>query len=179
MHKLSKQLPQIGPTAIVLLIALLIYSTACTEPSPDSTVAQAKNDIVAEAKSSTESMTVDELVSKLENNENIVILDCRSETEYELGHLQYSRNVPRGKLEFIAAFGKLGDTDATYVIYCRIDGRGALAAATMTRMGYTDVKYLSGGFKAWVESGHSIYNTHGELKVLNFEKKETEETQNE
>ncbi len=27
-------------------------------------------------------------------------------------------------------------------------------------------------FKAWGESGHSIYNRHGEFKMIAFEKKE-------
>ena len=39
-------------------------------------------------------------------------------------------------------------------------------------MRYTNVKNLQGGFKAWGEAGYSIFNRHGEFKMIAFEKKE-------
>jgi 3-mercaptopyruvate sulfurtransferase SseA len=41
-------------------------------------------------------------------------------------------------------------------------------------LGFTDVAWLEGGFKAWTEAGHSIYNMHGELTIKSFERPEHE-----
>jgi 3-mercaptopyruvate sulfurtransferase SseA len=42
----------------------------------------------------------------------------------------------------------------------------------LTKLGFANVKYLSGGFEPWVKAGYSIYNIHGELMVKEFEKEE-------
>jgi len=49
-------------------------------------------------------------------------------------------------------------------------------AATLKRLGFTEVYYLDGGFEAWAHGGYSIYNPHGELQVLQYEKAESADT---
>ena len=68
---------------------------------------------------------------------------------------------PRGMLEFWA------DPDSPYhraefepssriVLYCASGGRSALAASTLTDLGYTNVAHLEGGLQAWIESGRPV-----------------------
>ncbi|MFP5333203.1 MAG: rhodanese-like domain-containing protein [Acidimicrobiia bacterium] len=68
---------------------------------------------------------------------------------------------PRGMLEFWA------DPDSPYhrtefepsnrvILYCASGGRSALAASTLTDLGYTDVAHLEGGLQAWMESGRPV-----------------------
>ncbi|NNG26205.1 MAG: hypothetical protein HKM87_01655, partial [Ignavibacteriaceae bacterium] len=45
---------------------------------------------------------------------------------------------------------------------------------TLLEMGYKNVLNLEGGFEEWINGGNSIYNYHGELGVINFEKLEEE-----
>jgi rhodanese-related sulfurtransferase len=107
----------------------------------------------------------------MESNKDIVILDVRTEAEYTAGHLKGALWIPRGKLEFMAG-GMIPSTDAEIIVYCRVDSRSALAAATLKDLGFKNVKYLKGGFMAWTKEGHSFFNQHGELTVKEFEKKE-------
>jgi rhodanese-related sulfurtransferase len=62
--------------------------------------------------------------------------------------------VPRRLLEFVAdpsqtCHGpKLGPA-ARLILHCGCGGRSALAASTLTGMGYSPVAHLDGGFTAW------------------------------
>jgi rhodanese-related sulfurtransferase len=132
----------------------------------------ALQEMLVEAQEQVSSLTVDELAAMMEDGSEMTLVDVRTEAEYQAGHLRGALWIPRGKLEFMAAAGKLGSTDDDYVVYCRKDGRASLAAATLKRLGFEKVRYVDGGFESWVTEGHPIYNQHGELMVLEFEKEE-------
>jgi rhodanese-related sulfurtransferase len=134
-------------------------------------IGEVVKEMVTDAKDKTGMISVDELSAIMEADKDIVIVDIRTESEYITGHLKKSIWIPRGKLEFLAG-GKLPSLDAELVVYCRIDSRAALAAQTMTAMGYENVKYLKGGFMEWAKAGYPIYNKHGKLIVEVFEEKE-------
>jgi phage shock protein E len=154
-------------TASFLILTLAIRAQA-------EEVGQALSEMLAEAQEQVESITVEELSSMMEAEHEFTLVDVRTEAEYEAGHLRGAPWVPRGKLEWVAAGGNLGSTDDEIVVYCRKDGRASLAAATLKRLGFENVRYLEGGFESWVASGQSIYNLHGELQVVEYEKNEQE-----
>jgi len=131
--------------------------------------------MIAEAKSRVGSITVADLQAMIDSGQTFALLDVRTEAEYEQGHIGHARWMPRGMLELDAAKGKVGGTGDHLIVYCRKDGRAALAAKTLTELGFDNVKYLEGGFEAWVKAGKSIYNRHGELIVKAFEQPESEE----
>jgi len=127
--------------------------------------------IIGEAKSQTTAVTVEEVKKDMDAGKNFVLLDVRTSEEFKVGHLPKAVNIPRGTLEFM--IGKhFPQKDTEIVVYCRTDARAALCAKTLSDMGYTNVKNLSGAFKAWGEAGYPIYNRHGEFKMVAFEKKE-------
>jgi rhodanese-related sulfurtransferase len=133
-----------------------------------------KKGMISEAKSTVGSVTVDELVEMIDNNDEFTIVDIRTEDEFTQGHLKGSVWIPRGMLEFKAGQGNLEKLDKKYILYCRVDSRSALAAKTLVDLGYQDIAFLKGGFSAWCEAGYSIYNRHGEMAVKSFERDETE-----
>lgn len=68
---------------------------------------------------------------------------------------------PRGMLEFYA------DLQSPYhraefhpsrrtILFCASGGRSALAASTLSQLGYTDVAHLDGGMKAWRSDGRRV-----------------------
>ena len=125
--------------------------------------------IIGEAKSQIAQVTVEQVKKDMDAGKKFVLLDVRSSEEFGAGHLSGAVNIPRGKLEF--GIGRFFE-DTEIVLYCRIDARSPLATKTLKDMGYTNVKNLKGGFKAWGEAGYPIFNRHGEFKMITFEKSE-------
>jgi len=152
---------------IILFSLLVIMPISVTVFADGKTVPQ----MIREAKSQIAVLTAGEVKNDIDGGKNFVLLDVRTLEEFNAGHLPKSINTPRGTLEFL--IGKFcPNKDTEIVVYCRTDARAALSANTLKELGYTNVKNLEGGFKAWGEAGYSIYNRHGEFKMIGFEKKE-------
>jgi rhodanese-related sulfurtransferase len=82
-------------------------------------------------------------------------VDVRTDEEWTAGHLPGALHLDRGKLEF-AVETALPDKAAPIVVYCKSGDRGALSAATLQGMGYTNVKNMTGGFVAWQKAGYEV-----------------------
>lgn len=132
---------------------------------------KSKQEISTEAKSKAPHISSQQLAGYVSGGEDFVLLDIRTEAEYEAGHIQGAQWFPRGKLEYYIQ-ERVKDANSKIVLYCRTGGRSALATLTLKDMGYTDVVDLQGGFKEWVAGGNTFYNLHGEHRVVNFQKKE-------
>ena len=132
---------------------------------------KSKEEISNEAKAKAPHISSQQLSGYLSGEENLVLLDIRTEDEYEAGHIQGAQWLPRGTLEY-SIQELVQDSDARIILYCNSGGRSALATLTLQDIGYTNVVDLEGGFKAWVAEGNTFYNLHGELKVVNFKKQE-------
>ena len=148
---------------IILLIALS-STNAWSE-------IRSKQEISSEAKSKAPHITSQQLSDFLSNDEDIILLDIRTEDEYQAGHIQGAQWFPRGKLEYYVQ-DLIKDPESRVVLYCRTGGRSALATLTMHDMGYINVVDLNGGFKEWVAEGNTFYNLHGENRVVTYQKKE-------
>jgi len=93
--------------------------------------------------SSVEAAEVDDLIDA-----GAIVLDIRDPDEHAAGHMARSMNISRGKLEMVVE-SKVPDLDATILCYCNAVNRGALSAATLTAMGYTNARYINGGLNAY------------------------------
>ena len=74
-----------------------------------------------------------------------VLLDVRTEGEFEAGHLEGAVNIPLQDLS--ARIAEL-DPASPVVVYCRSGGRSAGAAATLKRIGFGKVLDL-GAMNNW------------------------------
>src|SRR5258708_37021659 len=72
-------------------------------------------------------------------------LDVRELDEYEQGMIPGAVFIPRGHLESQSE-NKLPKRDAPIVIYCAGGTRSAVAAKTLSDLGYTDVVSMTAGF---------------------------------
>jgi rhodanese-related sulfurtransferase len=95
-----------------------------------------------------------DLKTKLDTQATCALIDVREPGEYNSAHIPGASLVPRRQLEFRML--RLVPFPGTPVIVCDDDGRRApLAAATLERMGYSQVMVLEGGINRWTTVGYA------------------------
>jgi len=87
--------------------------------------------------------------------EPVALIDVREADEYASGRLPGAVHIPRGYLEQRIE-KKVPDRAARVVLYCAAGNRSALAARTLTEMGYTNVASLAGGYDRWTDAGRPV-----------------------
>ena len=157
----------------LLVVSLLATSSFTVAGSSNEQVEKNVITIWRSIKKSVPQMTTAELKKKMDKGETFVLLDVRSEADYQAAHLPGSLHISRGELEFAAA-AKIPDTDTPIYVYCRTGVKATFAAKTLLDIGYSNVTRISDSFKGWLEAGYPVYNRHGEFVLLpnGFEKKE-------
>lgn len=97
--------------------------------------------------SSYENITTEKAKEMMDNNTDIIILDVRTEEEYNEGHIQGAILIP--DYEIVEKVqDTLTDKTATILVYCRTGRRSELAANSLTELGYSKV-YDFGGINDW------------------------------
>ena len=92
--------------------------------------------------------TVDEITKKKPQR----LIDVREGDEWTEGYIPGATWIPRGKLE-LRIEDVVPERDEELVLYCAGGNRSALAAKSLKDLGYTKVKSLAGGIKAWKDKG--------------------------
>lgn len=88
--------------------------------------------------------------SKLIQQQDVVLIDIREESEVEHGSISGAKFIPRGVLEFkISDLDAIENPELKLILYCRSGGRSALAAASLQNMGFKNVMSMEGGYEAW------------------------------
>ncbi len=91
---------------------------------------------------------------RLQQDENAVILDVRTQEEVEEGMIPNAQNLDIHKGQgFIDDLEKL-DKEKNYYVYCRSGGRSAQACAVMNQIGFENTYNLEGGFSEWAGETH-------------------------
>ena len=88
-------------------------------------------------------------ISGQQQNPKSIILDVRTEEEFEAGHLKYAQLLdirdPEGFMEGLRQLEK----DTTYYVYCRSGARSAQACQILKQSGIPDCYNLLGGILDW------------------------------
>lgn len=81
-----------------------------------------------------------------DSSRDLLLLDVRTQGEYDAGHIPDARLFPYDEIEGRAAdFAALaGGKDRPIVVYCRSGRRSSVAAATLRRLGYTAIADFGG-----------------------------------
>lgn len=75
----------------------------------------------------------------------------REPEDWQEGHAPAAVHMPRGTIE-LDIEEKVPALDTPIICHCGGGSRSALVAESLQRMGYTNVKSLAGGFKAWKQA---------------------------
>lgn len=88
-------------------------------------------------------------VSQFEADENAVILDVRTEDEFNEGFIANAINIDihRGQ-DFVKEIESL-DKNKNYYVYCRSGMRSAKACEMMNQLGFENAYNLIGGITEW------------------------------
>ena len=99
------------------------------------------------ANSPMQSITATELKQRLDNGEDLQIVDVREANEVAIGRIPNSIHIPLAQvLERMSEIDPSRDT----VVHCKMGGRSARAIEALQRSGYTgSLSNLTGGIIAW------------------------------
>jgi len=86
---------------------------------------------------------------------NVVVLDVRTASEFDEGHLQRAINIDQGQSDFVEKTQKALPVDKIIAVYCRSGRRSANAASKLADVGYKLVN-LKGGIIAWKEANMPV-----------------------
>ena len=94
-------------------------------------------------------LTQEDWVSQFEADENAVILDVRTEDEFNEGFIANAINIDihRGQ-DFVNEIENL-DKSKNYYVYCRSGMRSAKACEIMNQLGFENAYNLIGGITEW------------------------------
>lgn len=76
------------------------------------------------------------------------IIDVRTQSEFQSGHLYNSINIDYRSADFAEQIAQL-DTTATYLIHCQSGGRSASALTVFKEQGFDTVYEMKGGYRMW------------------------------
>jgi rhodanese-related sulfurtransferase len=107
--------------------------------------------LVAEAKKNIREISPEDAAAKMKGGE-AVIVDVREKEEWDREHIPDATHLSRGTLE-LEIEEKFPDVNKTIITHCGGGGRSALAAKSLQKMGYKNVRSMAGGFKAWKAAG--------------------------
>jgi len=94
-------------------------------------------------------ITVEELKSKLDNKEDIFVLDVREPHEYLIANLG-APQIPVGSVE--SRISELAThKNNEVIVHCRSGARSQKAALILKQAGFTNVSNLAGGILAWAD----------------------------
>ncbi len=118
--------------------------------------------------------TVDDLYQKWQEVQSgkskAIILDIRTEAEFNNGHIIGSSNIDSGHSYGVPK--KIKDPNTEIWAFCRTKHRASYFVGMLYRYGYKNVYLVEGGIKAWAEKGYPLVNKYlGEIKVIKYQKK--------
>ena len=109
------------------------------------------SELVAEAKKKITEISPTDAAAKTKSSD-AVIVDVREKDEFDESHIPDAVHMSRGMLE-LEIEDKFPDRNTEIICHCGGGGRSALAAGTLQKMGYKNVRSMAGGFKAWKAVG--------------------------
>ena len=108
--------------------------------------------LCADAKTRVREVSVDETALALQSAHPPLLIDVREKEEFLAGHIPDAFHLSKGWIEAMI-HQVVPDKKTPVILYCGGGYRSLLAGDNIQKMGYTNVRSMTGGFKGWVHSG--------------------------
>jgi rhodanese-related sulfurtransferase len=108
--------------------------------------------LVEQARPRVREVSIEQVRAEQQNGAPFRLIDVREESEWAAGHLPGAEHMGRGVLERDIE-ARIPDPRTPLVLYCGGGYRSVLAAESLQRMGYGNVRSMSGGFRGWRDAG--------------------------
>ena len=95
---------------------------------------------------------IDQFSVMLNDEDQLSVIDVREQHEFDAGHFEGALHLSKGVIERDIEKHPISN-DTRIILYCGGGFRSALAAESLTRMGYTNVYSLWGGWRSLVAAG--------------------------
>ena len=98
-------------------------------------------------------LSVQQLKKKVDQGEDLTLLDVRRQDEWDTGHVPGAMHVFVGQVE-----RRLSEIprDKPVVVMCNVGHRAGIAASILLREGYPEVFNLLGSVTAWRHAGYPL-----------------------
>ena len=116
---------------VILLLLMAMLLTACGRDKENDHEAVYMN------------ITAEEAKQIMDSEEGYIILDVRTQEEYDEGHIPGAILIPDTEIE-ARAEEILTDKDQLILVYCRSGRRSKLAAEILVELGYTNIREFGG-----------------------------------
>ena len=124
------------PTALLFLLA------ACASAEPAATI------------------TPEALAARIADGSAPLVLDVRTQAEYDAGHVPGAVLIPHDQLA--QRLAELGDAkDAEIVVHCQSGRRAGMAEEVLRDAGFSRVTDLEGHWQAWQAGGYPVAEPGG------------------
>ena len=141
---------------LFITLTLLLSITAINVTQAEVAGIKSSDQILTELKATVKTISTEELKKQIDEDPDLVLVDIRTPAEIENmgGTIKATQNVNiiRGWLEFKIT-GVAQNKDTPIVVFCGGGLRSPMAADTLTKMGYTNVKDYADGFLGWKKAG--------------------------
>lgn len=113
----------------------------------------------------TKSIAAKEIRQKIQNNEDIVLINALSRESFCTKHIPGSINIPAAKIRDNAELF-LPDKNQGIVVYCKNSQcqKSDYAVETLISMGYKNVIHYPGGLEDWQKEGFALVKSESEVK---------------
>lgn len=108
--------------------------------------------LVKDSKSRIKETNVFEVKDRLDQGDNLTLVDTREESEWARGRLPGAVHLSKGIIERDIE-RIFPDLEQELILYCGGGFRSALVADALLRMGYNRAISMDGGIRGWVEAG--------------------------
>ena len=115
---------------IILLLAVMLLTACGQDKENDQGVVYVN-------------ITAEEAKQIIDTEEGYIILDVRTQEEYDQGHIPNAILIPDTEIKNKAE-EVMTDKDRLILVYCRSGHRSKLAAEALVELGYTNIKEFGG-----------------------------------